>query len=255
MDVTRRLRTQWDWVVGSTLIGVAAVVLVVTWVGVSGSRYVSDELSYIASGGLGGLVLLGLGAVLVTTAGLADEWRKLNRVEDALPFAGPDERTDPAALVRRARVVAAGGMLVAVAFLVPAWVKISGNAQVKPGLGALTWGVVGLVIGGLIAGLATMGVQRRIQRRKRGLFGAWALALDAGADADAGRDAAPVADAGSVLVADELTRFHRPGCPAVTGVATRRVDRRAIPADLEPCELCEADALVREVRAWTSVAG
>jgi len=251
MDVTRRLHTQWDWVMGYSLIGVAAVVLVVTWNGVSGSRYVSDELSYIASGGLGGLVLLGLGAVLVTTAGLADEGRKLNRVEDALPFPAPGERTEPAALVRRARMVAAAGMLVAVAFLVPAWVKISGNAQVKPGLGALTWGVVGLVIGGLIAGLATMGVQRRIQRRTRVLFGAWALALDAGARADA----APVADAGSVLVADELTRFHRPGCPAVTGVAARRVDRRAIPADLEPCELCEADALAREVRAWTSVAG
>ena len=82
MPVPRRLRTQWDWVAGYSLIGIAAVMVVVTWVEVSGSRFVSDELASIASGGLGALVLLGLGSVLIVTAGLADEWRKLNRLEE-----------------------------------------------------------------------------------------------------------------------------------------------------------------------------
>jgi hypothetical protein len=143
-------------------------------------------------------------------------------------------------------------MLVAVAFLVPAWVRISGNADPKPGLGALTWAVVGLVIGGLIAALATLRVQRRIQGRKRRLFAPWAEVVTARADASA----TVVEEAGGqVLVAAELSRFHLPGCPAVRGLATRRVDRRDIPAELEPCDLCGADAVVREEATWTSVAG
>jgi hypothetical protein len=252
--VSQHLKTEWDWIAGYGLIGAAAVVLLSSWISVSGSRFISDQLSYIASGGLGGLVLLGLGAVLVVTAGLSDEWRKLNRLEDALPFPATEPRTDAAALVRRSRVVAGLGMLLAVAFLVPAWVRISGDADPKPGLGALTWAVVGLVIGGLIAALATLRVQRRIQGRKRRLFAPWAPAVT-GQPADTTDAVVVGADDGRVLVAVELSRFHRPGCPAVTGIATRPVDRRGIPADLEPCDLCGADAIVREEPSWTSVAG
>jgi hypothetical protein len=149
--------------------------------------------------------------------------------------------------------VAGLGTLLSVVFLVPAWVRISGNADPKPGLGALTWAVVGLVVGGLIAALATMRVQRRIQGRKRRLFAPWAPALTDRAAAVTTEVAAD--DGGPVLVAPELSRFHRPGCPAVTGLATRRIDRRDIPAALEPCDLCEADAMAREETSWTSVAG
>jgi hypothetical protein len=250
--VTKHLKTEWDWIVGYGLIVVAAVVLLSTWISVSGSRFISDQLSYIVSGGLGGLVLLGLGAVLVVTAGLSDEWRKLNRLEDALPFPATEPRTDAAALVRRSRIVAALGMLLVVAFLVPAWVRISGDADPKPGLGALTWAVVGLVIGGLVAALATLRVQRRIQGRKRRLFAPWALAATEPVTAPT---AVAGDEPGQVLVAAELSRFHRPGCPAVRGVATRRIDRREIPGALEPCDLCEADAVAREEASWTSVAG
>jgi len=251
--MSKHLKTEWDWIAGYGLIGVAAVVLLSTWISVSGSRFISDQLSYIASGGLGGLVLLGLGAVLVVTAGLSDEWRKLNRLEDALPFPVAEPRTEAPALVRRARIVAAVGMVMAVAFLVPAWVRISGNADPKPGLGALTWAIVGLVIGGLIAALATLRVQRRIQGRKRGLFAPWAVAVTGPATVPtAVAVEEPVA--GDVLVAAELSRFHLPGCPAVRGVATRQLDRREIPPSLEPCDLCEADAIARE-ETWTSVAG
>ena len=251
--MSKRLQTQWDWILGYALIGIAAVVITSTWVSVSGSRFISDQLAYIASGGLGGLVLLGLGSVLVITAGLSDEWRKLNRLEDALPFPPTGPRTDAAVLVRRGRIVAALGLLVAVVFLVPAWVRISGTADPKPGLGALTWAVVGLVIGGLVAALATLGVQRRIQSRKRRLFAPWALAATDGAATTAPAAAGPSDDA--VLIAPELTRFHRPGCPALSGMAARPVDRGDIPAALEPCDLCEADAIAREERTWTSVAG
>lgn len=238
---------------GYALLGVAAIVLVVTWVAVSGSRFVSDQLSFIVSGGLGGLVLLGFGSMLIVTAGLSDEWRKLSRIEDALPFPVTESRPDAAALVRRSRIVAGLGMLVAVVFLVPAWWKVSGDADPKPGLEAVTWAVVGLVLGGLVAALATLQLQRRIQGRKRRLFAPWVHALAEGDGAPV--IATPVTTAEFVLIAPELTRFHRPGCPAARGVATRGVDLRNIPAALEPCDLCEADTIAREESSWTSVAG
>jgi len=96
-------------------------------------------------------------------------------------------------------------------------------------------------------------VQRGMQRRKRRLFAPWALPAS-------GATAPKVSGAldpgvGSVLVVPELSRFHRPGCPAVGGLAARSLDPRDIPTHLEPCDLCEADAIVREERTWTSVAG
>ena len=252
--MVKRIPTQWDWILGYALMGLAGVVLLVTWVAVSGSRFVSDQLSYIVSGGLGGLVLLGLGAVLIVTAGLSDEWRKLSRLEEALPLPSTEARTDAATAVRPARIVAAGGLAVSVAFLVPTWYKVSGNADVKPGLGAVTWAVVGLVVGGLIATLATLRLQRRIQGRKRCLFGPWAAAL-ADEPAMVVGTGAVTRQPGRMVTAPELTRFHLPGCPATRGLATRAVDLRSIPSALEPCDLCEADAIVREERSWTSVAG
>jgi hypothetical protein len=251
--VAKRLPARWDWFLGSALIGVAGVVILVTWVAVSGSRFLSDQLSYIVSGGLGGLVLLGLGAVLIVTAGLCDEWRKLNRLEDAIAVASLEPPTDASDLVRRARLVAVLGAIVSVAFLVPTWFKVSGNADPKPGLGAVTWAVVGLVVGGLVAALATMRVQRRIQGRKRQLFAPWLTVTETEPVAVA--IGTPARQAGHVLIVADLTRFHLPGCPAVQGLAARGVDLRSLPPELEPCDLCEANAIVREEKTWTSVAG
>ena len=50
----KRLQTQWDWILGYALIGIAAVVITSTWVSVSGSRFISDQLAYIASAGSAG---------------------------------------------------------------------------------------------------------------------------------------------------------------------------------------------------------
>jgi hypothetical protein len=91
MDVMTWLRAEWDRVLGFTLIAMGAVLLVLGYIGVSDSPYVAEQLSYIVSGGLGGLFLLGAGATLLILADLHDEWRKLDRVEAILsgeiPFA------------------------------------------------------------------------------------------------------------------------------------------------------------------------
>jgi hypothetical protein len=88
------LRSQWDRVLGGALIVVGFVALIIGYHGVSTSAYVADELSYVVSGGIGGLFLLGVGGALLLTADLHDEWRKLDRIEEAIRSAGlPVEET------------------------------------------------------------------------------------------------------------------------------------------------------------------
>ncbi|HKN92310.1 MAG TPA: hypothetical protein VJ622_18760 [Acidimicrobiia bacterium] len=84
MDLMTWLRAEWDRVLGFSLIALGAVLLVLGYLGVSDSPYVAEQLSYIVSGGLGGLFLLGAGATLLILADLHDEWRKLDRVEAML---------------------------------------------------------------------------------------------------------------------------------------------------------------------------
>jgi hypothetical protein len=78
------LRAEWDRVAGFSLIGVGALLLVLGYHGVSRTPYVAEQLSYIVSGGVGGLFCLGLGATLLISADLHDEWRKLDRLEAAV---------------------------------------------------------------------------------------------------------------------------------------------------------------------------
>jgi hypothetical protein len=232
VEGVKRFRAGWDWALGYSLMGLGAVLLAVASLRVSGSRYVSDQLSILVSGGLGGLVALTAGSALVLTAGLSDEWRKLDRVAGAMPF--PDDVAEPSAavLVRRGRLLAGLGILVAVVLLAVAWGRVSGEADPEPGLEAVSIGVVGLVIGGLMTALATLGLKRRLQLRKSRLFAPWVEAEEAETVE------IPPASDGRVLVAHELTRYHARGCPAVKGIATREVDRADLPPALEPCDLC-----------------
>ena len=231
MEGVKRFRAGWDWTVGFVLMGLGAVLLAVASVQVSGSRYVSDQLSLLVSGGFGGLLLLAAGSGLVITAGLSDEWRKLDRVANAMPW--PDVLEPSAAqVVRRGRLLAGVGILVAVVFLVVAWVQASGEADPGPGMEAVGLGVIGLVIGGLMTAVATLGLKRRLQVRKSRLFAPWVE------DEETETIEIPAASDGRVLVAAELTRYHARGCPAVKGVATREVDLSDLPPALEPCDLC-----------------
>ena len=84
MDLSNWLRAEWDRVVGFALVILGAVFLVLGYIGVSDSPYMVQNLAYIMSGGIGGLFLLGAGATLLVSADLHDEWRKLDKVEDAI---------------------------------------------------------------------------------------------------------------------------------------------------------------------------
>src|SRR5256886_12026005 len=89
VDFSRWLRTEWDRVLGFGLIGLGAVFVVLAYFGVSDSPYLAQQLSFITSGGIGGLFLLGAGATLLHTPHGHHEWRKLDRNEQALPAGEP----------------------------------------------------------------------------------------------------------------------------------------------------------------------
>jgi hypothetical protein len=78
------LRSQWDRAAAlvALLCGVAAMVN--GWVGVSGTAYSAEQMPYVVGGGLVGIFLLGVAAMLWLSADLRDEWRKLADLDDRL---------------------------------------------------------------------------------------------------------------------------------------------------------------------------
>ena len=78
------LRTQWDRLTAGACLVVGLLVLLVGWWGASGTPFPAEQLPYILSGGVLGVLLVGVAATLWLSADLRDEWRKLDRIEEAL---------------------------------------------------------------------------------------------------------------------------------------------------------------------------
>jgi hypothetical protein len=78
------LREQWDRVAAVVAVTVGALMLLLGWVGVEGKIYLGQQMPYVVSGGLGGIFVLGIGAVLWLSADMRDEWRKLDDVDATL---------------------------------------------------------------------------------------------------------------------------------------------------------------------------
>jgi hypothetical protein len=83
VDFLIYLRHQWDRVGAWVCIVVGALLLLLGWLGVSREVLPAAQLPYVVSGGLGGVFLLGLGAVLWLSADLRDEWRQLHEIAEA----------------------------------------------------------------------------------------------------------------------------------------------------------------------------
>jgi hypothetical protein len=112
MDFLTVLRTLGDRVLGWICIAGGALALLLGYLGVKDTAYVVEQLPYVVSGGLLGLFLLGVGATLLLSADLRDQWRALLDIRDEiaagtaeLPAAAdlPDEQP-----VRRVRQAAGG---------------------------------------------------------------------------------------------------------------------------------------------------
>jgi hypothetical protein len=87
------MRVQWDRS-GALLFAIAgAIALILGWIGVSNATLPTQQIPYLASGGLVGLFLLGIAATLWLSADLRDEWRKLDEIHRSFRGvpAEPDE--------------------------------------------------------------------------------------------------------------------------------------------------------------------
>jgi hypothetical protein len=84
MDAKQWLRKNPDRVGAWLAIALGAVALFIGWQGASTTEYPAEQLPYILSGGIGGVLLVGIGATLLISADLRDEWRKLDRIERRL---------------------------------------------------------------------------------------------------------------------------------------------------------------------------
>jgi hypothetical protein len=84
MDVLTVLKSQWDRIGAVVCVVAGVILLIVGYQGIADSPYVAEELAYLISGGLGGAFLLGIGATLYISADMHDEWRKLDRIEEAI---------------------------------------------------------------------------------------------------------------------------------------------------------------------------
>jgi hypothetical protein len=99
MDLLKLLRAQWDRVGAVVLVIGALVALLLGYIGVSNTEFVAAQMPYVVSGGIFGLFLLGLGAILWLSADMRDEWckledaeRVLRRIEERLPSAVDAQR-------------------------------------------------------------------------------------------------------------------------------------------------------------------
>ncbi|HVW32627.1 MAG TPA: hypothetical protein VHL53_08825 [Acidimicrobiia bacterium] len=88
MDIVKYTRNQWDRIGAWLCVIAGAICLIVGYSGVSGTLDTGKQLPYVVSGGLVGLFLLGLGALLWLSADLRDEWRKLDTIDRHLVEAG-----------------------------------------------------------------------------------------------------------------------------------------------------------------------
>jgi hypothetical protein len=112
------LRALWDRIAAGAFILGGALLVIDAGMHARDSVFVANSLSFLTSGGLGGLAALALGCTLLVSAGFHDEWRKLDRIEATLSARLSVERPSPAGAGRWLRAESdrvAGWALVVVA--------------------------------------------------------------------------------------------------------------------------------------------
>lgn len=81
MELRDLIRAQWDRVLAGALSLLGLLALLFGYLGVSDQTLPAAQIPYVISGGVVGLVLMGLGAAIWFSADFRDEWRKLDELE------------------------------------------------------------------------------------------------------------------------------------------------------------------------------
>ena len=105
-------RNQWDRIAAWLCISGGVVALIAGYLGVSGTLDTGKQLPYVVSGGMTGLFLLGLGALLWLSADLRDEWRKLDALDRHLVECGRLPAPSPEWSIGRDRLTEGNGQIV-----------------------------------------------------------------------------------------------------------------------------------------------
>jgi hypothetical protein len=92
------VRLGWDRLSAAILIAVGAGAVILGWIGVSGADLPSKQLPYLVSGGIGGLYILGVAALLWLSGDLRDEWSRLGEIKTMLGALAGSDLVDPEGL-------------------------------------------------------------------------------------------------------------------------------------------------------------
>jgi hypothetical protein len=101
MEIVRYLRLQWDRAGAVIALVLAVVVLGAGYVGTARTEYIAGQIPYLISGGLVGMMLVTVAAVLWISADLRDEWRVMHGQNEALRQEQLDRRVALTELVRQ----------------------------------------------------------------------------------------------------------------------------------------------------------
>jgi hypothetical protein len=96
----RCFKHRWERALAVLSVVVGALALLIGWLGISRATLTTEQLPYLASGGLLGLFALGLGATLWLSADLRDEFGALLRIKDLMED-GADPPAEPVVRLER----------------------------------------------------------------------------------------------------------------------------------------------------------
>jgi hypothetical protein len=229
------IRTQLDRIAAYSTVAVAGAVFVRGAYGLTHSPYGAEEVTYLISGGLGALTLLGFGVALFLLADLRDHHLKLGRLSQAVG------RRDTAAA---ARWRGAAGLGAAVA---GGLVMFGFGLRIAAASPRLDRAFDGLALAGMGAGLSSVAVAvvvgsawRRIRRRADAVLEN--VAVLAGMTMVVEAPAVPGDEPDAVRwTADGLQRFHRRSCAALHSKEGKPRPVAASDAGLEVCLLCHPE--------------
>lgn len=84
MDLKSLIRANVDRAVALALVVLGVIVVVIGWLGVSRTGLAAEQIPYLVSGGIGGIILVIVGCTVWVSADLHDEWRRLDAIENHL---------------------------------------------------------------------------------------------------------------------------------------------------------------------------
>ena len=108
MNLWLYLRTQWDRALAVAAVGLGIVFLLLGYAGIRDAVLVERQMPYIISGGIGGLFLLAIGAVLWLSADLRDDWRELKELRLQVERLGDVQDADESDGLPGSRLATAG---------------------------------------------------------------------------------------------------------------------------------------------------